>query len=70
MFSMKNTNLYSFENQSHYLRNFRILKNLITGELEAMLFILVFSISGLGGENSMSVDMLETSERLRFALVL
>lgn len=69
---MKNTKPYGFENQSHYLRNFRILKSLITGELEAMLFILVFSISRLGGENNMSVDTLdlETSERLRFALVL
>lgn len=67
---MKNTKLYGFENQSLYLRNFRILKSLITGEIEAMLFILVFSISWLGGENNMSVDMLETSERLRFALVL
>lgn len=70
MFSMKNTKLYSFENQSHYLRNFRILKSLITGELEAMLIILVFSISGLGDKDNMSVDMLETSERLRFASVL
>lgn len=70
MFFMKNTKLYGFENQSQYLRNFRILKSLITGELEAMLFILAFSISGLGGENNMSVDMLDTSERLRFALVL
>ena len=70
MFFMKNTKLYGFENQSQYLRNFRILKSLITGELEAMLFILAFSISGLGGENNMSVDVLDTSERLRFALVL
>ena len=70
MFFMKNTKLYGFENQTHYLRNFRILKSFITGELEAMLFILVFNISRLGGENNVSVDMLETSERLRFALIL